>query len=108
MEVGIFHLRNSIGWELINDTVIIVTGVGIEVEDCSLTMGKVPGKPFSYSDHEGVEATLSVEKKDQKGKKWPARLNSIFDYISWHNYVGLLVDLLTKFCPSNNVRMLSP
>jgi hypothetical protein len=31
-------------------------------------MGKVPGKPFSYSDHEGVEATLSVEKKDKKGK----------------------------------------
>lgn len=41
----------------------VENGTSVEVEDCSLTMGRVPGKPFSYSDHEGVEATISIDTK---------------------------------------------
>ncbi|XP_053396496.1 putative neutral sphingomyelinase [Mercenaria mercenaria] len=44
-------------------------GISVEIEDCSLTLGRVPGKPFSYSDHEAVEATITVDKKEQKENK---------------------------------------
>ncbi|KAL4233259.1 Sphingomyelin phosphodiesterase 2 [Mactra antiquata] len=31
------------------------------IEECNVTLGRIPGKLFNYSDHEAVEATISLE-----------------------------------------------
>ncbi|XP_060069542.1 putative neutral sphingomyelinase [Ylistrum balloti] len=37
-------------------------GTSVEVVNCQVTMGKIPGHPYNYSDHEGVGATLNISK----------------------------------------------
>ena len=39
-------------------------GNKLECTRCCVTMGPVPGKSFSYSDHEGVSATFQVTEND--------------------------------------------
>ncbi|KAK7497288.1 hypothetical protein BaRGS_00011582, partial [Batillaria attramentaria] len=35
-------------------------GIRVVIDSCTTTMGKIPGLPFSYSDHEAVAAELSI------------------------------------------------
>lgn len=39
-------------------------GTSVEVLDCQVTLGKIPGHPYNYSDHEGVGATLQICKSN--------------------------------------------
>ena len=41
-----------------------ITGIKAQIDDCSVTMGKIPDKPFNFSDHEGVEAHVTLTKTD--------------------------------------------
>ncbi|XP_052807925.1 putative neutral sphingomyelinase [Mya arenaria] len=45
------------------DYILYKAGNGVEatVSKCDVTMGRVPGKAFSYSDHEGVQAEITVK-----------------------------------------------
>ena len=38
----------------------------MEITDCTVTMGRIPGKAFNYSDHDGVEATVNISRTDGK------------------------------------------
>ncbi|XP_052245094.1 putative neutral sphingomyelinase isoform X2 [Dreissena polymorpha] len=40
----------------------------VSVEECNVTMGTIPGKDFNYSDHEGVEAVIVMEKRQGAGQ----------------------------------------
>ncbi|XP_078324185.1 putative neutral sphingomyelinase isoform X1 [Crassostrea virginica] len=37
-------------------------GVDVEVASCKLDFGKIPDKPYNYSDHEGVSAQLLIQR----------------------------------------------
>lgn len=45
-----------------------LTGTSIEVTGCSVTMGRIPGKTFNYSDHDGVQSTFLVKKSEKTGE----------------------------------------
>lgn len=50
-------------------------------------MGLVPGKNFSYSDHEAVAASFVVKESalEKAGmKKQPALSSAIFVFSNWH------------------------
>lgn len=38
------------------------SGVDVVCEKCYLTMRKVPGQDYNYSDHEGVAAEFTIKK----------------------------------------------
>lgn len=40
----------------------------VEVDSCKLDFGKIPDKPYNYSDHEGVAARLLLQKKKGDGQ----------------------------------------
>ncbi|XP_033740259.1 putative neutral sphingomyelinase [Pecten maximus] len=54
-------------------------GTSVEVVNCQVTMGKIPGHPYNYSDHEGVSATLSISKSNNAPRYHhdPSRLNPL-------------------------------
>ena len=55
------------GKGLINCVVCYYSGVEVDVTECSVVMGQVPGQSFNFSDHEGVTATLRLENKADNG-----------------------------------------
>ena len=66
----------------------------LECVDCEVTMGLVPGKNFSFSDHEAVAASFVVKGSalDKTGmKRQPAISNATFVCSKWHAYWTILV-----------------
>lgn len=54
-ELDLFYSISILGF--------IFSGVDVEVGSCKLDFGKIPDKPYNYSDHEGVAARLLVQRK---------------------------------------------
>lgn len=57
-------------------------GVDVEVGSCKLDFGKIPDKPYNYSDHEGVAARLLVQrKKDLEKSPDSTDENKLYDLL---------------------------
>ncbi|XP_048579092.1 putative neutral sphingomyelinase isoform X2 [Nematostella vectensis] len=85
----------------------------MELLDCCVTMGKIPGEDFSYSDHEGVLATFSIKtsvvKSSEKACKTgndkvietlseiSSLMNSKLDSPPYHHRSSALIALLLMF-----------
>lgn len=52
--------RNILRWSFWIFSYLV--GVAVTCEKCYLTMRKVPGEDYNYSDHEGVAAVYSIKK----------------------------------------------
>ena len=65
---------------LLDDLVVLqhccVVGNEVVCQHCELSMGKVPGQAYNYSDHEGVAAEL-VLKRNVTGEYWFLVLTSL-------------------------------
>ncbi|XP_062590000.1 putative neutral sphingomyelinase [Saccostrea cucullata] len=57
-------------------------GVEVEVSSCKLDFGKIPDKPYNYSDHEGVTALLQIQRKKDSGQSPDTRdENKLYDLL---------------------------
>jgi len=39
-----------------------ITDIKVKVKDCYVTMGKIPGQAYNYSDHEGVAVVFTLQR----------------------------------------------